>query len=67
MVRTLIASPQKPRALTVDESWEVAPAASEGLWGLLRERFLSFGLVLVLALMLLVSLTVSTALAAPGG
>ena len=49
---------------SLDELWEVPKSASSGIWGLLRERFLSFGLILVLALMLLASLAVSTALAA---
>jgi membrane protein len=49
---------------SLDELWEVPRNPSSGIWGLLRERFLSFGLVLVLALMLMASLAVSTALAA---
>jgi membrane protein len=51
---------------SLDELWEVPPSARSGLWGVVRERFLSFGLILVLALMLLASLAVSTALAALG-
>jgi membrane protein len=49
---------------SLDELWEVPPSNQTGIWGVVRERFLSFGLILVLALMLLASLAVSTALAA---
>lgn len=57
---------------SLDELWEVPPSKTSGIWGLLRQRVLSFGLILVIALMLLISLAVSTALAAmdsiwPGG
>jgi membrane protein len=52
---------------SLDELWEVPAKESSGLWGLIRERFLSFGLLLVLALMLLGSLAVSAGLAALGG
>jgi membrane protein len=51
---------------SLDELWEIPPAQGSGIWVFLRERFLSFGLLLVLALMLLASLAVSTALAALG-
>lgn len=51
---------------SLDELWELPPTTGAGWWNLLRERFLSFGLILVLVLMLLISLTVSTALAALG-
>lgn len=51
---------------SLDELWEIPPAAGSGIWAFLRERFLSFGLLLVLTLMLLASLAVSTALAALG-
>jgi membrane protein len=49
---------------SLDELWEVPPNKREGLWNMLRDRFLSFGLILVLVLMLLASLAVSAALAA---
>jgi membrane protein len=57
---------------SLDELWEVPPSKKSGIWAFLRERILSFGLILVIALMLLISLAVSTALAAmdsiwPGG
>ena len=51
---------------SLDELWEVKGHSEGGIWTMVRERFLSFGLVLVLALMLLLSLAVSTALAALG-
>lgn len=57
---------------SLDELWEVPPPKKSGIWAFIRERVLSFGLILVIALMLLISLAVSTALAAmdniwPGG
>ncbi|MDB5728572.1 MAG: YihY/virulence factor BrkB family protein [Noviherbaspirillum sp.] len=52
---------------SLDELWEVPPSTESGLWAMVRERFLSFGLILVLAFMLLASLAVSTALAALDG
>ena len=49
----------------LDRIWEVpAKAKPSGLWGWLRSRVLSFGLVLGLAFMLMLSLVVSAALAA---
>lgn len=57
---------------SLDELWEVPPSKESGLWSVIRQRVLSFGLILVIALMLLISLAISTALAAmdsiwPGG
>ncbi|OWW18850.1 hypothetical protein AYR66_04160 [Noviherbaspirillum denitrificans] len=57
---------------SLDELWEVPPSKQSGIWSFIRQRVLSFGLILVIALMLLISLAVSTALAAmdsiwPGG
>jgi len=51
----------------LDRVWK-APAVekSEGLWGLLRSRVLSLGLVVSIGFLLLVSLVVSAALAAFG-
>jgi membrane protein len=46
--------------------WEVNPEATSGVLGLLRERFFSFGMVLSIGFLLLVSLVVSTFLAAVG-
>ncbi|MDO8447419.1 MAG: YihY/virulence factor BrkB family protein [Rhodoferax sp.] len=51
----------------LDRIWRVpAPAKQNGLWTLLRTRLLSFGLVLGLAFLLLVSLVVSAVIAAFG-
>lgn len=51
----------------LDRIWRVpAPAAENGLWALLRKRLLSFGMVLGLGFLLLVSLIVSAAIAAFG-
>lgn len=46
--------------------WEVAPKPGRGLMGQLRDRFLSFSMVLGVAFLLLVSLVVSSALSAAG-
>ncbi|MCS0583694.1 YihY/virulence factor BrkB family protein [Massilia pinisoli] len=49
----------------LDRIWRVpAKAKPSGVWGWLRSRILSFGLVLGLAFMLMISLVVSAALAA---
>jgi membrane protein len=49
----------------LDRIWRVPAAAKEnGIWALLRTRLLSFGLVLGLGFLLLVSLVVSAAIAA---
>ena len=44
--------------------WESEAKVSSGIWGMLRERVLSFGMVLSLGFVLMVSLVVSAALAA---
>ena len=46
--------------------WEVKPEETSGILGLLRERFFSFGMVLSIGFLLLVSLVLSTVLAAIG-
>ena len=46
--------------------WEVKPEETSGIVGLLRERFFSFGMVLSIGFLLLVSLVLSTVLAAVG-
>ena len=51
---------------SLDELWEVPKSTESGLWAMLRQRFLSFGLVLVLALMLLITLAVSALLSVLG-
>jgi len=48
---------------SLDEMWHVPATRKSGVTGVLRTRLLSFGLVLVLAFLLLVSLVVSAALA----
>ncbi|MFZ6843102.1 YihY/virulence factor BrkB family protein [Undibacterium sp. RuTC16W] len=47
---------------SLDEIWQVPKLRQPGLWRLLRTRLLSFGLILVLAFLLLVSLIISAAL-----
>jgi membrane protein len=46
--------------------WEVKPKEGRGVRGMLRDRFLSFSLVLAIGFLLLVSLVLSAALAAVG-
>lgn len=48
---------------SLDEMWEAVPSRRPAFLTLVRTRFLSFGLVLVLGFLLLVSLVVSAALA----
>ena len=51
----------------LDRIWEVPSAEkTSGIWSVIRQRLLSFGMVLVLGLLMLVSLVLSTALAALG-
>ncbi|WP_213956795.1 MULTISPECIES: YihY/virulence factor BrkB family protein [unclassified Variovorax] len=51
----------------LDRIWHVPESQKpSGLWGILRARVFSFGLILGLAFLLMVSLSVSTALAAFG-
>ena len=47
--------------------WEVEPKPGRGVWGFIKDRFLSFSMVLGVAFLLLVSLVVSAALAALAG
>jgi len=47
--------------------WEVRPKEGRGVWGFIRDRFLSLTMVLGVAFLLLVSLVASSALAAVGG
>jgi membrane protein len=49
---------------SLDKVWEVENNSTQGFWAMLRERFLSFGMVLVVGFLLLVSLLLSSALAA---
>jgi membrane protein len=46
--------------------WEAKPPATPGVWGMLRERLFSFGMVFSVGFVLLVSLVASTVLAAVG-
>lgn len=48
---------------SLDEIWQTPQAGGSGLWNLVFTRLVSFGLVLVLAFLMLVSLVVSAALA----
>ncbi len=47
--------------------WEVKSKGGGGVWGFIRERLLSFGMVLVIGFLLLTSLLMTTALAALNG
>ena len=47
--------------------WNVRARTDEGIWGLVRDRLLSFGMVLAIGFLLLVSLTLSAALTAASG
>ena len=48
---------------SLDEIWDVPPPKESGFWNLVRTRLLSFGLILVLGFLLMVSLVVSAAMA----
>jgi len=50
----------------LDRIWKHTAKKASGIWGFLRTRLLSFGLVLAIAFLLLVSLVVSAAVAATG-
>jgi membrane protein len=47
--------------------WEVKPKEGRGIRGLVQDRFLSFGMVLVVGFLLLVSLVLSTVVTAAAG
>jgi membrane protein len=49
---------------SLDDLWQLPPSKGNGIWLLVRERFLSLGLLLVLALLMLVSLAVAAVIAA---
>jgi membrane protein len=52
---------------SLDRIWRTpAPANENGIWGIIRTRFLSFGLILGLGFLMIVSLVLSAALAAMG-
>ena len=46
--------------------WNVKPKADEGIWGFIRKRLLSFGMVLAIGFLLLVSLVLSAMLSGIG-
>ncbi len=46
--------------------WKVAPRPGRGVWGLIRDRFLSFAMVLGIGFLLLLSLALTAVLAALG-
>jgi membrane protein len=50
----------------LDRIWKHAAKKASGVWGFLRTRLLSFGMVMAIAFLLLVSLVVSAAVAAMG-
>ena len=49
---------------SLDEIWQVPRQTDNSIWHLLRTRLLSFGLILVLAFLMLVSLVINAVLAA---
>jgi membrane protein len=49
---------------SLNRIWEVAPKPERAIWSYLKDRFLSFGMVLGIGFLLLVSLIVSAALTA---
>jgi membrane protein len=51
---------------TLDAIWDVEPKPGRGVWGTVKDRFISFTMVLGVAFLLLVSLVVSAALSATG-
>ncbi|NDQ57582.1 MAG: YihY/virulence factor BrkB family protein [Acidipila sp.] len=50
----------------LDKIWDVRPESTPGILGAIKQRFLSFGMVLAIGSLLLVSVVISTALAALG-
>ncbi len=50
----------------LNKIWEAKPAATAGLMGMIRQRFFSFGMVLSIGFLLMVSLVLSAGLAAVG-
>lgn len=49
---------------SLNKIWEVEPKAGRGIMGIVKDRFVSFGMVLGIGFLLLVSLVVSAAVAA---
>jgi membrane protein len=50
----------------LNRMWDVKPKSEGGLWGTIKQRFFSFGMVFAVGFLLLVSLVISAALAALG-
>lgn len=50
----------------LNKIWEADASRTTGLWAIVRQRFLSFGLVLAIGLLMLISLMFSAALSALG-
>jgi membrane protein len=50
----------------LNKMWDVKPKSEGGVWGTIKQRFFSFGMVLAVGFLLLVSLVISAALAALG-
>ena len=46
---------------SLDEIWNLPPPPNSGIWNLIRTRLLSFGVILVLGFLLMVSLVISAA------
>ncbi len=46
--------------------WEVKPKPDRGIWGIIRDRFLSFTMVMGMAFLLLVSLVITASIASLG-
>ncbi len=51
---------------SLNKMWDVEPENAGGVWGTIKQRFFSFGMVLAVGFLLLVSLLISAALAALG-
>jgi membrane protein len=47
---------------SLNKLWEVTPKPGQGVWGFVRQRFLSFAMVLAIGFLLLVSLVVTAVL-----
>lgn len=52
--------------ISLNMIWQVTPKPGRGFWGMIKDRILSFGMILSLGFLLLVSLILSAALAAMG-
>ncbi len=52
---------------SLNSIWEVAPKPNQGIWNLIKTRFLSFAMILVIGFLLLVSLVLSAALSGFSG